>query len=247
MADKVEIPVIAFESLDSTNDEAKRRALNGETGPLWIMAKTQTKGRGRRNRAWVSEPGNLYTTGLFHLTSTPAEAANLSFAAALAVGDVCARFVNGRQIGLKWPNDVLVDGRKITGILLESGAHKDGGIWLAVGIGINIAHHPEASDRPATSLAQFGLKLEPEQVMVVLAERFEYWKRKWTHDGFSAIRQAWLARAHGLGAPCLARLEGEELSGVFADLGPSGELRLDLNDGQRRYISAGDVFFPSAV
>jgi len=233
-----------FDQLDSTNDEAKRRALAGEAGPLWIVAKAQTDGRGRRGRAWTSPSGNLFATGLFRLNATPAEAANLSFAAALAVGDLAATRLNPDLVRLKWPNDVLVAGRKVSGILLESGAHADGGLWLAVGIGVNLAHHPDDSERPSTDFSEHGEAPTPEQAVETLAERFDYWRMKWAEAGFTPLRQAWLSRAHGLGERCTVRLQGETLEGVFADLHEDGSLRLDLPGGSRRFISAGDVFFP---
>lgn len=233
-----------FDTLDSTNEEARRRALAGETGPLWLMARAQTAGRGRRGRAWTSRSGNLFATGLYRLDASPAQAANLSFAAALAVGDLAASTVDPGLVRLKWPNDVLVAGRKASGILLESGAHPAGGLWLAVGVGVNLAHHPDDPERPATSLADHGAALEPEVAVERLANAFEHWRGLWSRDGFAPLRQAWLARAWGLGDRCVARLEGETVEGVFADLGPDGALRLDLPGGGRRFISAGDVFFP---
>lgn len=236
--------VEAFEELDSTNEEARRRALAGEAGPLWIVAKAQTAGRGRRGRAWTSKTGNLFTTGLFQLDSGPARAAQLSFAAALAVGDLAASVLDPALVKLKWPNDVLVAGRKVCGILLESGSHPNGGLWLAVGIGVNLAHHPEDSERPATDFSVHGAALSPEAAVEILADRFEHWLQVWDRDGFAFVREAWLARAWGLGETCTARLSDETVEGVFADLGADGSLRLDLKDGTRRFISAGDVFFP---
>lgn len=233
-----------FDELDSTNEEAKRRALAGEAGPVWIVAKTQTAGRGRRGRAWASAGGNLFTTGLYRLNATPAEAANLSFAAALAVGDLASAHVDPDLVRLKWPNDVLVDGGKVCGILLESGAHADGGLWLAVGIGVNLAHHPENAERPATDLSVHGAKVSPEQAVETLAARFDHWRLKWAQAGFAPLREAWISRAMGLGEPCTVRLQDETLQGVFADLHEDGSLRLDLPGGARRFISAGDVFFP---
>jgi birA, biotin-[acetyl-CoA-carboxylase] ligase region len=238
------VRIEVFDALDSTNEEAKRRAQTGEAGPLWIVARAQTAGRGRRGRAWTSAEGNLFTTGLFRLDASPGRAAQLSFAAALAVGDVAASVVPAELVKLKWPNDVLIDGRKISGILLESGAHPDGGLWLAVGIGINLAHHPNDSERPATDLAAHGGSVTAEQAVEQLAARFEHWRSVWAQQGFAPIRQAWLARAWGLGERCTARLDGETLEGVFADLAEDGSLTLDLNDGRRRLVSAGDVFFP---
>ncbi|MCR9128379.1 MAG: biotin--[acetyl-CoA-carboxylase] ligase [Alphaproteobacteria bacterium] len=233
-----------FDALDSTNEEAKRRAQQGETGPLWIVARAQTAGRGRRGRAWTSAEGNLFTTGLFQLDASPARAAQLSFAAALSVGDVAASVIGHDAVKLKWPNDVLVEGRKLAGILLESGGHRDGGLWLAVGIGINLAHHPDDAERPATDLSVHGGVLKPEDAVERLSARFEYWRMVWAGQGFAPVREAWLSRAWGLGECCTARLEGETVEGVFADLADDGSLRLDLNDGRRRLVSAGDVFFP---
>lgn len=233
-----------FTEIDSTNDEARRRALSGEIGPLWLYADAQTAGKGRRGRRWISADGNLFATGLFTLQASPAEAAQLSFAAALAVADLAQAAAPGAQAALKWPNDVLIEGRKLSGILLESGARPGGGLWLAVGIGINLAHHPEESESPATDLAFHGASITPAEAVRMLADRFEHWKARWAEMGFAPLRDAWLARAHGLGGACEARLDGETVRGVFADLMADGALRLDLPDGRRRFISAGDVFFP---
>ncbi|MFW6413335.1 MAG: biotin--[acetyl-CoA-carboxylase] ligase [Oceanicaulis sp.] len=233
-----------FDELDSTNEEAKRRAASGERGPVWIVARRQTAGRGRRGRAWTSTDGNLFATGLYRLNARAAETANLSFAAALAVGDLAASVVDPGLVKLKWPNDVLVDGKKVSGILLESGAHPEGGLWLAVGIGVNLAAHPDDSERPATDLSVHGARLSPEDAVRTLAARFDHWTSKWAASGFAPLREAWLARAHGLGERCTVRLDAETIEGVFADLAPDGALRLDLPGGGRRFISAGDVFFP---
>lgn len=246
LAAKSDLPIHYFDTLDSTNEEAKRQALAGETGPIWIVARRQTGGVGRRGRPWASEAGNLFTTGLYRLDCDPARAAQLSFAAALAVGDLCASVIDPERVRLKWPNDVLVEGRKISGILLVSGEHPRGGLWLAVGIGVNLAHHPENAERPATDLHAQGGEISVEQAAERLSSRFDHWLGRWAQEGFGPIREAWLARVHALGERCVVRLETETLEGVFADLGPDGSLRLDLKDGARRFISAGDVFFPGA-
>ena len=234
-----------FDALDSTNEEARRRALSGESGPLWIIAKTQSTGRGRRGRAWTSKVGNLFATGLYRLQAVPSEAARLSFAAALAAGDVAASVAGQDRVRLKWPNDVLVEGGKVAGLLLESGDHPAGGLWLAVGIGINLAHHPADAERPATDLSVYAEPLALNVAAERLALRFEHWRKRWEEEGFAALRDAWLARAHGLGERCMVRLHDETLEGVFTDLDETGALRLELNDGRRRLISAGDVFFPT--
>ncbi len=232
---------------DSTNEEARRRALAGERGPVWIRADAQTSGRGRRGRAWISANGNLFATGLFTLDTGAANAAQLSFAAALAVAEVAREAgIDPALVSLKWPNDVLIAGRKCAGILLESGQRPGGGLWLAVGVGINLAHHPEDSERPATDFSAHGGALSPGRAVEVLARSFEAWLNRWRDHGFAPVRDAWLARAHGLGERCTVRLDTETVEGVFADLMADGTLRLDLADGTRRFISAGDVFFPSA-
>lgn len=239
------LKVDQYAEIDSTNEEARRRALAGERGPVWIRADRQSAGRGRRGREWVSRAGNLFITGLYVLDSPAGDAARLSFAAALSVADLAEELAPGLNPRLKWPNDVLIDRRKLCGILLESGPAPGGGLWLAVGIGVNLAHHPDDAERPATSLASHGVTADPAHAGTRLAHHFDTWLQRWQTHGFAPIRDAWLARAHGLGERATARLENETIEGVFVDLMPDGALRLDLADGTRRVISAGDVFFPA--
>ncbi|WP_417492210.1 biotin--[acetyl-CoA-carboxylase] ligase [Maricaulis sp.] len=242
-------PAPRIEWLDetgSTNIEARDRALAGERGPLWIAARRQNAGRGRRGRAWQSLDGNLFASGLYAFNRSPAQAAELSFVAALAVAELCdIALGDAARTRVKWPNDVLVDGRKVSGILLESGAAPAGGLWLAIGIGVNLAVAPDDLDRPVTSLARAGGRLQREAALEHLAAAFQRNVELWLRSGFGAIRDQWLARAHGLGQRCVVRLDHETLDGVFGDLGPDGALRLDLDSGQHRYISAGEVFFPA--
>ena len=238
-------PLQLFDTLDSTNAEARRRAEAGEAGPLWIVARRQTAGRGRRGRAWSTESGNLAATCLLITDRPPADAARIAFTAALAVFDAAAAFVGEERLTLKWPNDLLLDGRKAAGVLVESGARADGRLWLAVGIGLNLAHAP-AAERPTTALA---LHLRPgaaaptvERAAEALAEAFARRMTLWEHGGFEAVAQAWTARAAHLGDPCEARLPNETVRGVAEGLDPDGALRLRLDDGAVRRITAGDVF-----
>ncbi|WP_417483724.1 biotin--[acetyl-CoA-carboxylase] ligase [Maricaulis salignorans] len=236
-----------LEETGSTNADARERAMAGERGPVWIAAQRQTAGRGRRGRDWHSLDGNLFTSGLYVFDRPPGQAAQLSFIAALAVAAVCdAALGDAGRTRLKWPNDVLVDGRKVAGILLESGAAPGGGLWLAIGIGINLVAAPGDTERPAISLGQVGGPLDRDAALAVLAEAFDREFQSWMRNGFGGVRDHWLARAHGLGERCLVRLANETLEGSFGDLGPDGALRLDLASGQHRYISAGEVFFPAA-
>jgi BirA family biotin operon repressor/biotin-[acetyl-CoA-carboxylase] ligase len=224
--------------LDSTNEEARRLALAGEIGPVWIMAERQSAGRGRRGRAWHSPEGNLAATLLLRPDASQAVTGQLSFAAALAVADMATHFAPNAAIAVKWPNDVLADGKKLAGILLEGGSG-----WLAIGIGVNLASYPQGTEFPATSLAQLGIAAPSQQeALSVLAARFAHWYGLWMQGGFESLRTQWLARAFGVGAPVRARLAQETRTGVFEGIDASGALLLN-EGGQVRAIAAGEVFF----
>lgn len=241
-------PIEAYEELDSTNAEARRRAEAGEAGPVWITAALQTAGRGRRGRAWSTQKGNLAATLLTTTDRPPAEAAQLSFVAALAACDLADTCLGPGAARLKWPNDVLVHGRKAVGILVESGSRDDGRLWLAVGIGVNLAHAPRDVDRPAAAFAEFmsGPPPAPLDALAVLASAFERWRSAWAMQGFAPIATGWSARATGLGQRCEARLPNRTLTGIAEGLDPDGALRLRLDDGELERITAGDVFFGGA-
>jgi len=233
---------VQFDELDSTNSEARRLAEKGEQGPLWILAARQTGGRGRRGRVWHGGEGNLAATLLLRPTVPAAVIGQLSFAAALSVAEMVQHFAPGLCIQVKWPNDVLADGSKLAGILLESGEDAQGR-WLAVGIGVNLAGAPPGTEFPATSLAQLGLAAPtPEEALSVLAARFAHWYDVWMSEGFETLRAAWLARAGGLGKPIRAQLPNAVHEGVFEGVDVHGALLLN-QQGQVRAISAGEVFF----
>ncbi len=245
-------PILLLEHTDSTNAEARRRADASETGPLWIVARRQTSGRGRRGREWVSDTGNLAATLLMTTRKPPAEAAQVTFLAALAVADLLDAFVVVDRVTIKWPNDLLIAGEKASGILVESGAHSGGGLWLAVGIGVNLAHAPDDIERPATSMAahlRSDIAYPPpiEAASGVLAEAFAVWMERWETLGFQPILDAWTARTKGLDQPCVARLGHETVTGVADGVAADGALRIRLPDGSLRLISAGDVFFNEAA
>lgn len=247
---------LAFHSLDSTNAEARRQAEAGEGGPLWITAARQTAARARRGRGWETGTGNLAATLLTITDRPPAEAARLSFVAALAVADLAVAFVPEALVRVKWPNDVLVDGRKVAGILIESGARtyaagSGGGLWLAIGIGVNLATSPLSPERPATALADhlradIGDSPTPAAALETLSAAFARWHEAWRTQGFAPIREAWRARAYGLGRPCTVRLERESLEGTAEDLDETGALVLRLPGDAVRLVTAGDVFFDLA-
>ena len=231
------------DELDSTNEEARRLALAGEPGPLWIMARRQRAGRGRRGRAWQTEEGNLTATLLLRPNLPQAVSAQLSFAAALAVAEMAEHFAPKAVVAVKWPNDVLAEGKKLAGILLECASARAGMNWLAIGIGVNLAGHPEGTEFPATSLARLGIAAPPaEEALTILAARFAHWYDVWMNAGFETLREAWLARAVALGTHIRARLPQETREGVFEGIDETGALL--LNEGGRiSAIAAGEVFF----
>ncbi len=245
-------PVLLLDQTDSTNADARRRADAGETGPLWIVARRQTEGRGRRGRQWESQDGNLFSTLLQLTRKSPAEAAQVTFVAALSIADLLDAYAPASLVTIKWPNDVMLAGRKASGVLVESGAHDGGGLWLAVGIGVNLAHAPEGTERPATALAHHlrGDMTAPptvEAAAAKLAEAFVVWMDRWETLGFQPILDAWRARTAGLNGPAVARLGRETIEGVAEGVAPDGALKLRLADGSLRLISAGDVFFGEAA
>ena len=237
--------VIAFDDIDSTNAEARRLAEAGETGPVWITALRQHAGRGRRGRSWETGEGNLAATYLFTTGKPPAQAAQISFVAALSVADLIDAFVPPELVWLKWPNDPLIAGRKAAGILVESGSLRSDGLWLAVGCGVNLARPPADPSRPATALAEHmgGAPPTPRQALDVLSGALERWRARWETAGFAPIAEAWTRRAYGLGEVCVAHLPAETVHGVAEGLDADGALRLRLDDGSVRRITAGDVFF----
>jgi BirA family biotin operon repressor/biotin-[acetyl-CoA-carboxylase] ligase len=242
------VPILAFDELDSTNSEARRRAEAGEAGPLWITALRQTAGRGRRGRSWETGQGNLAATLLMTTEREPRDAAQVSFIAALAVSDLARAYLPASRVKVKWPNDVMVDNRKLAGVLVESGQRPEGGLWLAIGTGINLLKAPEHAERPAITLSAATLTPPPEPRVALegLAAAFADWLEVWDEKGFAAIAAAWTERAQGLGQACSVRLPTETIEGVAEGLDSDGALRLRLADGALRRITAGDVFFGSA-
>lgn len=236
-----------LEETDSTNAEALRRAAT-LPGPAWILARHQTAGRGRRGRAWSSPPGNFAATLLLAPQASAATAALASFAAALALADTLSAYVPAGRIALKWPNDVLLDGSKVSGILLESSGTGRGVAHLAIGIGVNLAAAPPASALaegalPAIALAGVaGTAPDPESFLDRLAPALARWLALLDAQGFAPLRAAWLARAARLGQEITARTGSETLRGRFDGIDETGALLLATPAGTRA-IPAADIFF----
>ncbi len=226
----------------STNDDAKRAADAREAEGLVIQALRQTAGKGRQGRAWDSPEGNLYMSVLLRPRCPPQEAGLYTFVTSLAVYDAVREYLPDADIALKWPNDVLVNGKKICGILLEAAPVKNGLVeWLVIGIGINVAHFPDNPLYPATSLAQEGANTELSETLEALLEGLYGWRKILRTEGFASIRKAWLERAKK--GPIEARLPNETIKGEFKGLDEHGRLILNLLDGSEKAIAAGDVFF----
>lgn len=222
--------------LDSTNEEARRLARAGEQGPLWIVAVQQTAGRGRQGRAWVSEQGNLFASLLTE--AAPSHSAQAGFVAGISVADVIAEHLRGESVKLKWPNDVLISGRKAAGILVEHVSDR----VIAVGIGIDLAHCPDGVN--AISIAGMtGSAPDAGEVLARLAWRMLDWMAVWRRDGFGPIRDAWMARAGGVGGAIRAVTAQRRYEGIFEDLDRDGALLLRDEKGASHRITAADVFY----
>ena len=238
--------LVALETVVSTNDEALRLAAEGAEDGTLVWAREQTGGRGRQGRSWSSPPGNLYLSLVLRPDSAPAEAAQLGFVAGLAMGEAIGSVAPPLiEVTYKWPNDVLVNGRKAAGILLESRSNPDGTLdYLILGVGANLQHFPEDTRFPATSLCFEGATdVDAVALIEAFSRYFLNWVNRWLDDGFAPVRRAWMHHAHGLGEEIEVRLPRETLTGTFKDLDERGVLVLELPDGTRREISAGDVYF----
>lgn len=241
---------IRLSAVDSTNAEAMRRAAAGVRGPLWIAADTQTAGRGRSGRSWSSDVGNLHASLLVTLAVPAARAYQLALVAGVAGFDALAAAAGPEALPglrLKWPNDILINGEKAGGILIESSilAKGSGGeapeLAAVIGMGINVVSAPAALDRPVTCLAAHGVRPDSDLLLARLSEAMEAWIDIWLRDGgFAVIREAWLNRAHPLGERMTINTGSERVSGLFLGLDPDGALRLET-DGGARCFSFGDV------
>ncbi len=221
-------------------------AATRETVPTWIVADRQTAGRGRRGRAWRSPVGNLMTTLYLPIGFDAVKAGQLAFVAGLALERTVRAFIGSHAtVSLKWPNDVLVDGKKASGILLESAMRNNKIDWVAIGLGLNLAHHPDDTPYPATSLAVYT-DVPPGNLaaLQILAQAFDDVLRQWRNGGFGPVLKTWRAVAHGLGGPIVARLENETFEGIFTGIDDKGALLLQTETGDIQTIDAGDIFFP---
>jgi len=230
---------------------------------VWLCAERQIAGRGRLGRSWSAPPGNFAGSTLVRMRRNDPAAATLALVAGVAAWDAVSAYLpsvpqgdglgasserkeqpspaptkEGDGLALKWPNDLLVGGEKLAGILLE---RVDDAV--VVGIGVNLSHHPDLPDRATTSLAAHRVEVAVAIFAETLAESFGRWLARWRGEGIAPIRQQWLAAAHPVGTALTARLpDGTAVEGLFAGLGSDGALLLRLASGETRVIHAGDVF-----
>ncbi len=245
--------LVERDSVDSTNEEARRLAARGAPDLTLVWAHRQCAGRGRRGRKWIGHDGNLTFSILLRPSFRTREVMQMGFVVANALADVLDLGVpRSARVQVKWPNDVLIKGRKVAGILMEAdpAADKPDHLnWLIIGVGVNVAEHPamDEVEFPATSLAHEGVKGAGLDVGMLLGEVARFFLsgvETWRNFGFDPVRSRWLARARGVGDPVTVRLADETLHGRFAALNGDGALVLHQDGQPGRCITAGDVFFP---
>jgi len=252
----------AYEAVGSTSTEAMAWATLGDPGKLWVVAKEQTSGHGRRGRNWQTPAGNLAASLLLTQPGHGATSATLGFAAGLALEGAIravapsvavkvgldAASGGGDRLTLKWPNDVLLNGAKIAGILLEAVTRPGAESVVVIGIGVNVLHAPKGVPYPVTSLVENGADISAETLFTALAEAWVDQETLWDEGrGFSVIRDHWLKRASGLGAPIAVKLGEDVFRGTFETIDDEGRLIVRAGDGSSRAISAGEVHFGAAA
>lgn len=236
----------ALNALDSTNDEAMARARAGDAGRLWITANTQSAGKGRLGRVWQSAPGNLFASLLLIDPASVEIAPELGFVAGVALIEALKDITTAQaRFTLKWPNDALLDGGKLAGILLESSTLQDGSLACVAGFGVNCARHPEGLPYPARDLSEFGANACREEAFAALANKFAHWLEVWDKGrNFATVRMAWLSHAAGIGDEIEINHGGRRLIGRFNGIDERGRLKLETTSGEVA-IDAGEVFLRS--
>ncbi|WP_395818216.1 biotin--[acetyl-CoA-carboxylase] ligase [Devosia sp.] len=250
--------LFGFDTVGSTSIEASRAAQAGDVGDVWFAALKQTEGRGRRGRKWESPHGNLAASLLVVPDCDPALTATLGFVAGVALDRALKTLLpeialkqgidgadgQGARIALKWPNDVLADGAKLAGILLEAQKRPDGQHAVVVGIGVNVVAAPEGLPYPAASIASLGWDVTPQGLFAALSDAWVDAIETWNNGrGVAEILELWRGSAAGLGAPVAVSRDGEIVRGIFETIDDAGRLIVRANDESRVVITAGDVHF----
>ncbi len=230
--------------MGSTNDEIKLLLAQGAAEGTVVRAQRQTAGRGRRGRQWISEPGNLYCSLLLTPRCPLAQANQLSFVMAVAVGQTIAPFLTSPELlSYKWPNDLLLQNAKVAGILIETESQK-GQLAEAcvIGIGVNVNVAPGHLAYPVTALNQHTkLNLIQDVLFSALLDQVKHYYGVWQQEGFAPIREAWKERAHNLGHNITIRVGDHEMSGQFADINPEGAFLLKKEDGSMSTLMSAEI------
>lgn len=237
---------LALDSVGSTNVEAMNLAHDGDAGQIWVTAEEQVQGKARRGREWISKRGNLYASLLLINQAPPDKLATLPLVVSLALHKAILNIVPhfSNDLKIKWPNDVLLDGKKLSGILLEATTLSNGSLAVVIGCGVNCQHFPENPLYPATSFQAEGLEIEPQTLFVELARTMASELRIWAEgSGFSIIRKEWLERARGVGEEITVRFPDREIQGRFVDIDEDGFLLLRGENQIVQSVSAADIFF----
>ncbi len=237
--------LFVFDEIDSTNTEAKRRAAEGCANKSVFWAKTQTKGRGRHTRSWISDNGNLFVSVLIKNMVDEEKLAQLSIIAAIAIGECIADIAPGDcDVKYKWPNDVLLNGRKVVGILLESGIYQ-GTRWVVMGTGVNVDSHPPDSEvmYPASDLKHYGIEINSADLLSAYLHKLDTSLTPWQNNEIEKLMGIWRDRMAGLGQRIQIQLaEPQRISGIFKELSSEGAILLQTDEGELRQIISGDVF-----
>lgn len=251
-----------FDTIGSTNTEALEAAAAGDAGGIWFVTRQQTAGRGRRGRQWASPDGNLAATLLIVPDADPTLAATLGFVAGVSLNRALSSILpNGvvklgidgadglsagkhARIALKWPNDVLADGAKLAGILLEAQKLNDGRHAIAIGFGVNAVAAPQGLPYPATSLVELGTKRSAEEIFEALSDAWVDTFALWQDgSGIADVLTQWRGAAAGIGAPVAVNQNGATVRGIFETIDDAGRLIVRVDDDSRIAITAGDVHF----
>lgn len=230
--------VVYFEAIDSTNDHAKLLARDGAAEGTIVHAARQTAGRGRQGNTWESAEGNLFMSLILRPQLPAPLVGQLSFLVAVALAETVRDILPAAPVALKWPNDVLLAGRKMAGILLETEASGHRPAWVVAGIGVNVKSAPEN----AASLAGYGAEITAAEVMQKLAAKIMALYALWKDKGFAPVRAAWMQQAAYLNEDINVRLPNETFRARFLGIDEDGALLAETPDGQRRHIASGEVF-----